>query len=435
MADISQRKDVPPPVMPASGPAPRASQPEEPVPSTQKILTFPLPSATPEVESPGKARTFILVGTAHVSKASIEEVEKAIEENRPDSVAIELDDSRLKTMQERDSWKNMDIVRVLKNRQGFLLLANIVLSSYQKKMGLHAGVKPGDEMAAAINRAEVLGIPRVMVDRPVTVTLRRAWNKSSFWGKCKLLSLLIATAFSNDDVPEEEIENLKKASEMDAMMKELSAYLPAVKRVLIDERDFYLAKKIWDCPGDKTLAVLGAGHLEGVAKNLEKLSKGEEEFSISEIERIEEKSLFSKLASWIIPVLIVALIVAGFIVGGIEKGADLISSWFLWNGILAAVGSILAGGNILTVLVTFIGAPFTSLCPFVGIGFVSGIVQAFIKKPTVGDMENLQSDAASFKGFYKNRILRVLLVFFLSSIGSTIGTFIGGASFITIFAR
>ena len=390
--------------------------------STQKILEL-------------NGRKFIFIGTAHVSKASISEVESAIEEQKPDSVAIELDEIRLKNMQDKESWKKMDIIEILRKKQGFLLLANIVLSAYQKRMGEDAGIKPGDEMAAAIKKAKELGISEIMVDRPVAVTLRRAWAKNSFMGKCKLLSLLVATAFSKEEVSEAEIENLKQSSEMDTMMQEISAYLPAVKEVLIDERDFYLASKIWSCPQKNILAVLGAGHLPGVSLHLGKFSSGEEVPDTSSIEKVPEKTAGAKAAAWIIPVLILGLIAAGFVVGGIEKGADLVGSWVLWNGILAAAGALAAGGNILAVLASAVGAPFTSLCPFIGIGFISGIVQALVKKPTVADMENLQADASSVKGFYKNRILRVLMVFFLSSIGSSIGTFIGGASFISIFAR
>lgn len=390
--------------------------------STQKILEL-------------NGRQIVLVGTAHVSRASIEEVERAIDEQNPDTVAIELDENRLENIENQDSWKKMDIIKVLKNRQGFLLLANIVLSSYQKRMGDGAGVKPGDEMMAAIKKARARGIPQVMVDRPVSVTLRRAWAKNSFWGKCKLFSMLIATAFSREQISETEIENLKQSSEMDTMMQELSSYLPAVKSVLIDERDFYLASKIWGCSGSKVLAVLGAGHLGGVESCLKKIAAGELAPDVSQISSVPEKSAASKAALWIIPVLIVCLIAAGFVFGGIEKGADLIGSWVLWNGILAGIGAVLGGAHILTVLVSVAGAPFTSLCPFVGIGLVAGIVQAAVRKPAVRDMENLQNDAVSLKGFYRNRILRILVIFFLTSLGSSIGTFIGGASFVSIFAR
>ncbi len=375
-------------------------------------------------------REIILVGTAHVSAESIKEVEQSIEDNMPDCLAIELDDKRYQSLMDPEAWKKTDIISVLKKKQGFLMLGNLVLSSYQKRMGTDTGVKPGQEMLAAIKKAEELNIKTSMVDRPIAVTLRRAWSENSFWGKCKLLSALIATAFSKEEVGEEKIEDLKKKSEMDSMMNELAEYMPDVKRVLIDERDFYLASHIWECKGNKTLAVLGAGHLNGVVSHLEKIAKGEETTDCSKIENVPPKTLGSKIAGWIIPILIVALIVAGFVYGGQKKGWEMLSSWVLWNGVLAALGTAIAAGHPLTILCAFIGAPFTSLCPFIGIGFITGIVQAFLIKPKVSDMENMQNDAGSLKGFYRNRILRVLLVFLLSSLGSTFGTFIAGASFV-----
>ena len=221
-------------------------------------------------------REIILVGTAHVSKASIEEVKRAIDEQKPDVLAVELDENRRENMENPETWKNMDIIKVLKNGQGFLLLANLVLSAYQKKMGDNSGINPGEEMIAAINRAKEMNIESVMVDRPISITLRRAWSKNSFSGKMKLLGILFSSTFSNDDVSPDEIENLKKVSEMDSMMSGLSSYLPAVKEVLIDERDKFLASKIWNCRGDRVLAVLGAGHLVGVQKHIERIAAEEE---------------------------------------------------------------------------------------------------------------------------------------------------------------
>lgn len=375
-------------------------------------------------------RKFILVGTAHVSAQSIEEVKSAIEREMPDNVAIELDKNRLENMENPESWKKMDIIKVLKKKMGFLMMANLILSSYQKRMGQQTSVKPGDEMMAAIQKAKELNIPQTMVDRPIAVTLRRAWAKNNFYGKCKLLSVLIASAFSKEEASSEEIENLKQSSEMDNMMNELSHYLPKVKEVLIDERDFYLASHIWECKGDKVLAVLGAGHLPGVVEHLKKIAAGEESTDCSKIQEVPQKSTGSKIVSWIIPILIVALIVLGFVYGGQQKGWQMLSSWVLWNGILAGLGSLIAGAHPLAILVSIVGAPLTSLCPFIGIGIVAGIVQAIVCKPKVSDMESLQDDASSLKGFYKNRILRTLLVFFLSSLGSSIGTFVAGASFV-----
>ena len=375
-------------------------------------------------------REIVLIGTAHVSAESMTEAASAVEKEMPDTLAIELDEKRLENLTDPESWRKMDIIKVLKNKQGFLMLANVVLASYQKRMGQDAGVRPGDEMLAAINKAKELNIPQTMVDRPIAVTMRRAWAENSLWGKCKLLSAMLASAFTTEEVDSTEIENLKKKSEMDSMMKELSEYMPDVKRVLIDERDRYLACHIWQCSGNKVLAVLGAGHLNGVQAHLEKIASGEEQPECTDIESVPAKKAGAKIAGWIIPILIVLLIVIGFIFGGKKQGWNMLSAWVLWNGLLAALGAIIAGGHPLTVLVAFVGAPFTSLCPFIGIGFLTGIVQAVIKKPKVVDMENMQSDATSLKGFYKNRILRVLLVFILSSIGSSIGTFVAGASFV-----
>ena len=380
-----------------------------------------------QVELNFNERKIILIGTAHVSEESVKEVSQAITELKPDCVSIELDEKRCESIKNPEKFRQLDIVKVLKNKQGFLLLANLVLSSFQKRMGQNVGVKPGDEMVSAMNTAESLGIPTKMVDRPIQITLRRAWAKNSLWGKCKLLAALFSSAFSKEEISEDQIEELKNRSEMDSMMNELSEYLPTVKQVLIDERDKYLASQIWTSPGEKIIAVLGAGHLPGVQAHLEKIAVGEESTDVEEISKIPPKSVGSKIAGWIIPVIIIGLIAAGFVFGGKKIGSQMALSWFLWNAIPAAVGTLIAAGHPLTVLIAFVSAPFTSLCPVIGVGFVTGICQALICKPKVEDMERLSDDVSSVKGFYKNRILRVLLVFFLSSFGSMLGTFIGGA--------
>lgn len=375
-------------------------------------------------------RTITLVGTAHVSKESIEEVEKTIRETNPDCVAIELDEKRADSIQNPDKYRQLDIVKILKNHQGFLLLANLILASFQRRMGLNAGVKPGDEMLAAMKVASELNIPTSLVDRPIQITLKRAWGKNSFWGKTKLLGLLLSSAFSKEEIEPEEIENLKNHSEMDSMMDELSKDMPVIKSVLIDERDKYLASKIWTSQGNNIVAVLGAGHLPGVEAHLNELAKGSETPDVEEISEIPPKGLVGKILMWLIPALISALIAAGFIYGGVKAGTKMLTSWFLWNAIPAAAFSVIAAAHPLTILIAFIGAPFTSLCPFVGIGFLTALVQAIICKPRVSDMETLQNDVSSLKGFYKNRILRILLIFILSSLGSMLGTFIGGADII-----
>lgn len=369
-------------------------------------------------------REIILVGTAHISQESIEEVTQVIKTEQPDCVCIELDEGRLKSLQNDKGWQELDIIKVLKEGKGFLLLANLVLSSFQKKMGEDIGVKPGDEMKQALLVSNELNIPTAMVDRPIQITLKRAWAKNSLLGKSKLLALLISTAFSEEEMKSEDIENLKEQGAMDGMMEELAKYLPKIKEVLIDERDRYLASNIWKAQGNKIVAILGAGHLPGTESWINEISSGAKTSDTSDIDEAPPKTLGSKIAGWIFPALLVALIGLGFIFGGSVKSLDMLISWLLWNGSLAALGTILALGHPLAVITAFIGAPIATINPFIGVGLFSGFIQALVKKPQVRDMEQLSSDVGSIKGFYKNRIAHVLLVFVLSSLGGAIGNFI-----------
>ena len=379
-------------------------------------------------------RKITLVGTAHVSKESVEEVKQTITELKPDCVALELDEKRADSIKNPSRYSQLDLVKVLKRNEGFLLLANLILASFQKRMGMNAGVKPGDEMVAAMSAAEENNIRCTLVDRPIQITLKRAWGKNSFWGKCKLLATLISSAFSKEEIEAEEIEKLKERNEMDSMMNELSEYMPVIKTVLIDERDQYLASKIWESEGNNIVAVLGAGHLPGVQAHIEKLAAGTETVDTTEISKLPKKGFFTKIIGLLIPVCILGLIAAGFIYGGVHAGTQILSTWFLWNAIPAAILTAVAFGHPLAILVGFVAAPFTSLCPFVGVGFCTAIVQALVCKPKVSDMETLQDDV-NLRGFYTNRILRTLLVFILSTLGSTLGTFMGGADIIGILSN
>lgn len=374
-------------------------------------------------------KTITLIGTAHVSSESIKEVEETIKTVKPDSVAIELDEKRADSIKNKDKYKQLDIIKVLRRNEGFLLLANLILASFQRRMGQNVGVQPGDEMLAGMKVAEELKIPVVLADRPIQTTLKRAWAKNSLFGKCKLLSTLIFSAFSKEEMTSEQIEEIKQKNEMDSMMSELAKEMPVIKTVLIDERNEYLATKIWNSEGKNVVAVLGAGHLDGVEEYLTKLSTNEFDGNLDEISVVPKKSVISKIASWIIPIAIICLFVAGFVYGGKELGYKNIKSWILWNGICTAVLTLIADGNILTIIAGFISAPITSLCPFIGCGFVTGTIQAVICKPKVKDMETLQDDI-TLKGFYKNRILKVLMVFVLSSLGSSVATFISGIDII-----
>jgi len=382
---------------------------------------------------------FKLIGTAHVSRESIDEVKKIICDEKPDMVCVELDQGRLNSIIKNDNWEKLDLSKVFKEGKGFLLIANLVLASFQKRLGNELGVKPGEEMKAAVETAQELGIPYSLCDREVHTTLRRAWAKCGFWSKSKLLASLLASAFTKEKLSEEEIENLKDKNELDGMMDELASYLPAVKTVLIDERDRYLASKIWtSAPVNQTpkkiAAVVGAGHMKGMVSYLEKLSSGAEKTDVSELDVIPPKSFLSKAAGLIIPAAIIALIAAGFIGRGADVGFEMILRWVLWNGSLAALGSIIALAHPLAVLVSFLGAPFATLNPFIGVGLFSGLVQIAFKKPRVCDVENITEDAVSVKGVYRNRITKALLVFFLSSLGGAVGNFISFPAIASLLA-
>ena len=369
-------------------------------------------------------RKITLIGTAHVSEESVKEVAAAIKEIKPDCVAIELDEKRCESIKNPEKFRELDLIKVFKNKQIWLMLANLVLSSFQKRMGTNVGVKPGDEMITAMQTAEELNIPCTMVDRPIQITFKRAWAKNNLWGKCKLISALLASALSKEEVSSQEIENLKSKSEMDSMMSDLSDFMPTVKQVLIDERDQYLASHIWDSPGNNLVAVLGAGHIPGVVSHLNNIATNKESTDTSEISSIPAKTIGSKILAWMIPVAIVALIVLGYVFGGKKIGNDMIKSWILWNSSLAAIGALIAWGHPLTILVSLVASPFTSLCPFIGVGFVSGFVQTLLCRPKVANLETLSDDVGKFTGWYKNRILRVFLVLILTTIGSSFGSWI-----------
>jgi pheromone shutdown-related protein TraB len=241
----------------------------------------------------------------------------------------------------------------------------------------------------------------------------------------KLLSALLASAFTTEKLSEQEIENLKNRSELDGMMSELAEYLPSVKTTLIDERDRYLASKIWTSVyAGRIVAVIGAGHMQGIINHLEKLNSGEETAVVADLEAIPLPGFWSKAARFIIPVALVGLLAAGFFWRGTEIGVSMMLHWLLWNGSLAALGAIVALAHPLAIIVSFFGAPITTLSPFIGVGFFSGLIQAAFRKPQVSDVQNIMDDITNLKGWYRNRITRALLVFFFSSLGSSIGTFI-----------
>ena len=397
-------------------------------------------------------KEFKLVGTAHVSRESIDEVRNIIREEKPDMVCVELDQGRYNSIAHNDNWEKLNLSKVFREGKGFLLIANLVLASFQRRLGNELGVKPGEEMKTAVEAAAEMGIPHSLCDREVHATLRRAWASCGLWSKSKLLASLLASAFTTEKLSEQEIENLKNKNELDGMMSELAEYLPGVKAVLIDERDHYLAAKIWaSAQGSgetpkKIVSVVGAGHMQGIVKHLEKLSLSEETDDVSELEKIPPKSFFSKMSGFIIPAVLVALIALGFFMPMPERLAetglsriDLIIQMLLtfvkWNSSLAALGTVLALGHPLAILISFLGAPIATINPFIGVGLFSGLVQVTFSKPRVSDVQNISEDSTGLRGIYRNRITRALLVFFLSSIGGAIGNFIAIAKIAALLAK
>jgi pheromone shutdown-related protein TraB len=369
-------------------------------------------------------REIVLVGTAHVSRESIEEVSRTIREERPDMVCVELDQGRYDAISKKENWERLNVAKVFREGKGFLLMANLVLAGFQRRLGKELGVEPGEEMKTALETAEKLGIAWALCDREVQITLRRAWSICGLWSKSKLMASLVSGAFVTEKLSEAEIENLKKRSELDGMMDELARYLPAVKKTLIDERDRYLAAKIWAAGGKKVIAVVGAGHMAGLTSHLEKISAGEESSDVEALNQIPPPGLFSRVVPWILPALIAFLIGYGAYRLGFGESFSMLRRWLLWNGSLAALGTVLALGHPLSVLVSFVGAPIATVNPFIGVGLFAGLTEATIRKPRVRDASSINEDIGSIKGIYGNRITKALLVFLLSSIGGMVGNII-----------
>lgn len=373
---------------------------------------------------PLDGREIVIMGTAHVSRESVDEVCAYIAEQSPNHVCVEIDAARYQSLTSGAGWSQLNIYQVLKSRRGFLLLGNLVLSSFQKRIGADLGVKPGEEMRAAIEASQAAGIPYSLCDRDIQTTLKRAWMKTGFWGKNKLLAALLSSVFTRESFNAEEIESLKQTSAIESMMNELADYLPSVKHVLIDERDRFLATRIFEARGERILAVVGAGHVPGIVTWLQRLESGEATTDLSDINVVPPPRPISKVLPWIIPAAVFTLIVLGFVRSGWAGGFTMLSRWILVNGTLSAVGALAALAHPVTIIASFLAAPFTSMNPTIGVGMVSGLIEAVLRKPRVSDFESLQDDILSVRGFFRNRLTRILLVFLFSTIGSAIGTFI-----------
>jgi pheromone shutdown-related protein TraB len=368
-------------------------------------------------------REFILVGTAHISQESVDLVRNIVEAEKPDCVCIELDAQRYEALSQQKRFASLDLREVIRNQQLAALLMNLLLASYQKRLGGKLGVVPGSELLEAAKVAKENDIAVSLCDRDIRVTLRRAWASLSLWKKAMLISTFAASAFEDPELSEEELNRIKQKDVLSELMNELGQAMPTLKEALIDERDRYLAQKIRESEGQKLVAVVGAGHIQGMKQAI---LEGRDE-DLEEISTIPKVTPWLKWIGWAIPTLIVSAL--GYI--GVTQGAAAASDnaifWFLINAVPCAIGAVIALAHPLTILAGFISAPFTSLTPVIGAGYVTAFVQTYVHPPLVHEFQSVGEDIATLRGWWHSRLLRVFLVFILTTLGSLIGTWVGGS--------
>ena len=385
-----------------------------------------------EVERDGTHYT--LLGTAHVSRASVEAVEALIATREFDAVAVELCEGRYQAMREPDALQKLDLFRVIREGKTGLVAANLALSAYQRRLAEQLGVEPGAEMRAALVASEARSIPVWRIDRDVGITLRRTHASVGFWQKLMLSGGLVASLFADEKVDEEEIEKLKQGDLLESAFHEFAARSAPLYRSLIAERDQYMAAALREqstaaSPSPRSvLAVVGAGHLEGLARHLSEDTAVPKTLR-GELDRLPPPS---RLGTWI-TLVVIAFVIGGFVYGfsqGVDVGTDLIWRWVLTTGVLGAIGCAVAGGHPLSILTAFVASPLTPLHPALSSGMASALVEAWVRKPTVADFAHLREDVTSPKGWWRNRVARVLLNFFLTSFGTAAGVWIAGLSMV-----
>ncbi len=379
-----------------------------------------------EVERDGVHYT--LLGTAHVSRASVDAVH-ALTAQRPfDAVAVELCEARYRGMKNPDALSSLDLFQVIREGKTGMVAANLALSAYQRRLAEQLGVEPGAEMRAGIEEGEARGLPVWRIDRDVGITLRRTYAAVGWWDRIKILGGLMASVMVDDGVDEAEIERLKQGDVLESTFAEFAQRSRGLHRSLIEERDRYMAAALRHqaTEGGQTrvLAIVGAGHLAGLSEQL----RGNGETPAAERAALDLLPPPGRWGTWI--TLILAVLVLGGFAWGFAQGADIgkavVLDWVLATGILGAIGCALAGGHPLSILAAFIASPLTPLHPALASGTVSALVEATVRKPRVSDFSALRDDVASPRGWWRNRVARVLLNFFLTSFGTAIGVYIAG---------
>ncbi len=373
-------------------------------------------------------RTWHIVGTAHVSDASRQEVENLIKTLNPDNVCVELCQERYDSFKDENRWAKLDIFQVIKKGKFLYLLGSLAVGAYQRRMGAQLGVKPGAELLGAIEVAQENGVRFTLIDRNINTTLKRVWANLSFMTKCGLLGAIVESMGGGDDdkgATSKDIEDLKKDANLSSMMDTFAKEVPQVYVPLIDERDRYLCAKMREAEGKTIVAVVGAGHVNGIKRYFD------QDIDTNAIDVVPPPSIIWKLVKWIVPIVIIAGLVYGGYTHGQGAFFDLLQAWVIPNAAFCFVFAILALAHPLTIIASIGVSPITSTTPVIGAGIVLGLLEAWIRKPTVQDCENL-ANVHTIGDFYKNPVTHILIVAFLTTIGSAIGAWGGIAWMIKI---
>ena len=376
---------------------------------------------------------YTLLGTAHVSKTSVDVVRAAIATGAYDTIAVELDPQRAQALTDPDALARLDLVKVLREGKTAVFAANLGLAAYQRRLAEQLDIEPGAELKAAVVDARERGLALQLIDRDVGLTFKRAMQRLGFWGRAKVGGGLMASLFVDEKVSDEQIEGLKQGDMLESSFSEFAADSPALYETVIAERDAYMAARLREIraqhPGARdVLAVVGAGHLQGMEKHLREDDRDPAALR-AELEAVKEKSSFPWF-TLLLAFFVLGGFAWGFWRGGAEVGGELVLEWVLVTGTLGAIGCLLAGGHPLSILTAFVSSPITPLHPALASGTLSALVEAWVRKPTYADFMALRDDVQSVKGWWRNRVARTLLNFFLTSFGTAIGVWAGGAKMI-----
>ncbi|MFH1234458.1 MAG: TraB/GumN family protein [Candidatus Diapherotrites archaeon] len=384
-----------------------------------KKLSGAVPEKAREIERVEfEGKEIILVGTAHISRESVALVRKTIEEEKPDAVGVELDRQRFAQLKSGKKWMELDIFQVIRSGQSYLLLLNLLLAGLQKRFGDSVGVKPGEEMMEAISAAEESGANVVLLDRDISITMKRVIGAMGLIEKMKLLSGLFMSFFGvGEKISASQVEELKQKDMLTHLIEELGREMPKTKKVLVDERDLYIANNILNAPAKKIVAVVGLGHLEGIKKLLDRKR------DVSGLLSAPKARNYLAILKYAIPALLILLLAWGFYFKGFEAFAEMVVFWIAITAFCAALGALAARAHWKSVLAAFISAPVTTIHPALAAGWFAGYVEIKERSPKVRDFESL-GDIKGIGDFYKNRVTRALLVVALTNVGATIGTLI-----------